>query len=99
MVNKDRHLILLSIERIVSPSLTDRVMERFTDNLGRADSKVGNKPWLPVVLLGQTRHNAHGFQTDAHHLADETHDVFGIVGAVGIGADAVFGHGPRRFNE
>src|SRR6266851_780416 len=43
---------------------------------------------LRGVLLRQARHDAHGFQTDAHDLADEAHDVLLIVRAIGIGADA-----------
>lgn len=39
-------------------------------------------------MLRQSGDNPHGFHADAHHLADEADDVFGIVGAVGIGANA-----------
>ena len=44
---------------------------------------------------GQGFYELYGFQAHADDLAHEAHDVFRVVGAVGIGADAavlVFGH-------
>jgi len=44
---------------------------------------------------GQGFHEFNCFQAHANDLADEAHDVFGVVGAVGVGADAavlVFRH-------
>ena len=36
----------------------------------------------------QRPHDLHGFQTHADHLADQAHDVLGVVGAVGVVDDA-----------
>ena len=42
----------------------------------------------PPTLLRQPPHDFHRFQADADDLADEADDVFFVVGAVGVGADA-----------
>ena len=42
----------------------------------------------PPTLLRQPSHYLYRFQADAHDLADEADDVFFVVGAVGVGADA-----------
>ena len=55
---------------------------------------------LPVIdktrlETGKGLHDPRGFEADSDHLSDEPHDVFGIVGAVRVGADAaalVFGY-------
>src|SRR5947209_7793503 len=51
-------------------------------------------PFRPAVvpsraeLFRQVPDNSHRFQADAHHLADEAHDVLLVVGPVGVGTDA-----------
>ena len=47
---------------------------------------------LPVIdktrlETGKGLHDPRGFEADPDHLADEPHDIFGVVGAVGVGAD------------
>jgi len=49
----------------------------------------------PPLEGGQGFYELNGFQAHANDLAREAHDVFGVVGAVGVGADAavlVFRH-------
>ncbi len=48
-------------------------------------------PLLPPLEGGQRFYELHGLQAHADDLAHEAHDVFGVVGAIGVGADsAVF---------
>ena len=43
---------------------------------------------FPHAQSRQRLHDLHGYQTQADHLAEQAHDVLGVVGAVGVVDDA-----------